>query len=1005
MPTRFLSDAELSQLAGFPADIAAEDLVTYFTLEPDDARWAITDHRGQANRLGLALQLCSLRWLGFVPDDLTSAPAAAAARLAGQLDVDPAALADYGGWQERTRTEHLREVLGRLGWTTAGPPELKTLEDFLAERALEHDSPSLLVRLACEHLRSVRVVRPGVERLQRWVAASRERAETTTALRLAPLLSTERQSQLDRLVVVDGDLGISRLAWLRRGATSAAADVIKVELDKLSYLRSLGADRLDLSVLPPGRRRFLAQVGRHSTAQALARADRQRRHPILLATMAEAAVEVLDELVLLFDQALSTSDSRARHQLDERLVERARTAQHREVLLDELLGVLADPAVPDEAVGALLRGRIGMEALARARLPVAERPRRDAGHLELLETRYSHLRSFAPGVLAALPLGGGPESASLLKAVEILKDLNATGRRRLPDDVPTDFVPTRWRDYLDATGDDHSAARRHYWELVVLYQLRDALRSGDVWVAGSRRYADPASYLIPTERWPPLRAELCQLTGISTDGRARLDELGQQIQAALEAVEPLLAAGDSRVRLDDDGQLIVSRLDAEELPEGAAALHDAAVGRLPHLQISSLLIEVDAWTGFTDALIHAGGATNRSPDLRRNLYAAVLAQATNRSLAEMSDATGISEDVLAWTTEWYLRAETVREANTIVVNRHHREPLAQLLGGGTLSSSDGQRFPQRGKSLTARALSRYFVDEGTTTLTHVADHHATYGTKVIPSTVPEASFTLDEILGNPTDLPIAEHTVDTAGQTLALFAAFDLVGLRFSPRIRDLPSRRLYRLGPAKDLAAYPHAGPLLRQRVNQDLIISQWDELLRLGGSLKFGHATASLLLAKLQTGSRHNALARGLLEYGRLIRTLFILRYLADPELQRRVHRQLNKGESLHALRRRILYANEGHIRRRHHDAQTEQALCLTLVTNAVVLFNTVYLQDALDALQAEGHPVTDDNAAHLSPALSDHINIHGSLTFDVERELARTGHRPLRSPTSRAAPARSL
>jgi TnpA family transposase len=173
------------------------------------------------------------------------------------------------------------------------------------------------------------------------------------------------------------------------------------------------------------------------------------------------------------------------------------------------------------------------------------------------------------------------------------------------------------------------------------------------------------------------------------------------------------------------------------------------------------------------------------------------------------------------------------------------QPSRVSRGGGTLSSSDGQRFPQRGKSLTARALSRYFKDEGTTTLTHVADQHATYGTKVIPSTIPEGSFTLDEILGNPTDLPVAEHTTDTGGQTLALFAAFDLVGLRFSPRIRDLPSRRLYRLGPAKDLAAYPTAGPLLRRPINQDLILGEWDELLRLGASLKFGHATASLVLA----------------------------------------------------------------------------------------------------------------------------------------------------------------
>jgi hypothetical protein len=124
-------------------------------------------------------------------------------------------------------------------------------------------------------------------------------------------------------------------------------------------------------------------------------------------------------------------------------------------------------------------------------------------------------------------------------------------------------------------------------------------------------------------------------------------------------------------------------------------------------------------------------------------------------------------------------------------------------------------------------------------------------------------------------------------------------------------------------------------------------------------------------------------------------MLRYLADTELRRRVHQQLNKGESLNALRRRLFFAHEGHIRRRHYDEQTEQALCLTVVTNAVVLFNTVYLQDALDALQADNHEVDDQAAVHLSPALIDHINPYGSYTFDVERELNRTRRRALRRP----------
>ncbi|MGI8695603.1 MAG: Tn3 family transposase [Mycobacteriales bacterium] len=279
----------------------------------------------------------------------------------------------------------------------------------------------------------------------------------------------------------------------------------------------------------------------------------------------------------------------------------------------------------------------------------------------------------------------------------------------------------------------------------------------------------------------------------------------------------------------------------------------------------------------------------------------------------------------------------MREANARLVNAHHQHPLARLWGGGTLSSSDGQRFPQRGRSLTARALSRYFLDEGTTTYTHVSDQHSTYGTKVIPTTWREAVAVLDEIFGNPTDLPIAEHTTDTAGQTLATFGIFDLAGLQFSPRIRDIGRPRFYRLGAGSSWRSrYPHAGPLLTQPIQTQLIADHRNDLLRLVGSMKFGHTTASLLIAKLHASCRQNSLARALQEYGRLVRTIYLCRYVANEELRRRVRRQLNKSESLHALRRELFFAHQGHVRQRHLDDQVDQALCLTLVTNAAILWD---------------------------------------------------------------------
>ena len=142
----------------------------------------------------------------------------------------------------------------------------------------------------------------------------------------------------------------------------------------------------------------------------------------------------------------------------------------------------------------------------------------------------------------------------------------------------------------------------------------------------------------------------------------------------------------------------------------------------------------------------------------------IIAEATNLGLAAMAESCGVPHDVLAWTAEWYFRAETLEAANAAIVNYHHRLPLTRAFGTGTLSSSEGQRFAVKGKSLTAWHLSRYFArGQGISAYTHVSDQHSTFDTKVIVATAPESHYVLDGILGNQADLPVTEHATDTHG--------------------------------------------------------------------------------------------------------------------------------------------------------------------------------------------------------------------------------------------------
>jgi hypothetical protein len=414
---------------------------------------------------------------------------------------------------------------------------------------------------------------------------------------------------------------------------------------------------------------------------------------------------------------------------------------------------------------------------------------KDHGRLSAMDASYTYLRQFTPNVLAAIDFTGGPGTTDLMAAVTMLKRLNETGGRKVPADAPDSFVPTRYAGYLAKarkSGDD--TAYRHYWELCVILGLRDGLRSGDVYVPGSRRYADPATYLYTPAQWKPKQADYCQLVNKPAKAADALEQGKEELHTALAEMDKTLAGAlpddTGTVRLDADDHLVIPKLTAEDVPAEAKELKDELSGMLPFAPIASLLIELDGRTSFLDCFTHAGGKKlAHSPELKRNILAVLIALATNLGLARMSEACGISYDVLAWTMQWYVREETLREANTCIVNHHYGLELAGVFGGGTMSSSDGQRFPVRGKSLSARDM---IIHGGRvlSTYTHVSDQWSTYGTKIIVPTVREAHYALDEFLGNATDLPITEHATETHGATLINFGLFDLVGKSLTPRMR-----------------------------------------------------------------------------------------------------------------------------------------------------------------------------------------------------------------------------
>jgi hypothetical protein len=341
MPVQLFTEAERARRNRFPEVIAYDDLVTFFTLTERD-RDSIPLYSAPHNRLGYALQLCTLRFMGFVPDDLTSAPPAAVAFLAQQLTMEPDVLTAYGA-RAQTRQDHLLAAQVHLGYRKVGREDVKTLADWLLERALEHEKPTLLYELTCEKLRTDQLLRPGVTRLERLVAEARVRAETETFRQLAPLLTADRRRWLDTLLEPDPARGLTPLAWLRRPAVSNSPRAILGNLEKLHFLRGADVDAWPLEALHPNRLKFLAQLARKTSAQTLQRAPATRRYPMLVAFLSQTLADVTDEVIEMFDRCLAEAYARAGHDLEAFRTAMAQATNEKVYLFRELVRVVLDP--------------------------------------------------------------------------------------------------------------------------------------------------------------------------------------------------------------------------------------------------------------------------------------------------------------------------------------------------------------------------------------------------------------------------------------------------------------------------------------------------------------------------------------------------------------------------------------------------------------------------------------------------------------------------------------
>jgi TnpA family transposase len=528
-----------------------------------------------------------------------------------------------------------------------------------------------------------------------------------------------------------------------------------------------------------------------------------------------------------------------------------------------------------------------------------------------------------------------PENNSLLEALQNFKkkDDNLVGN------LPEEFLRKAEKQALEKAG-----SKVTLYKALLAAHLSEHIKAGKINLTTSFQYRSFESYLIDEITWQNQKQQLLEKAVLlpfenCDQFLARLKErLKQAYGHTFERIE---AGTNEYVAKRKDGRPRFTTQPTSEDPEKEWLVELFPQDRF--VPISEVLHTVNRHCRFIDCLEHWNPKYRREPPNEKVFFAGLLAYGCNIGLYKMAHTSkNLSLHTLESTVNWYFSLENIVKANDAIVALMGKMKVGELFKADPKvvhTSSDGQKFYIMVDSIHANYSYKYFGKEkGIVIYSFIDQMHRLFYSTTFSASEREAGFVLDGLMHNQV-VQSDIHSTDTHGFSERIFALSHLLGIEFAPRIKNFQEQNLYRM---EGIEVNPLANYSLKigPEINTELIKEQWDTLLRMAASIKLKHVSASALLRRLNSYSQQHPVYLALREMGRVIRTLFLLKYMDDEGLRKRIDHQLEKIESAHRFARAVFYANNGEIRFASKEEQLLTDACKRLIQNAIICWNYLYL-----------------------------------------------------------------
>ena len=971
-----------------PDSFSTKELNEYFSPNEQDIR-QLAGMDKPILKTAYFLHLKLFNYLGYFVS-LNKIPGSLVAHITKRLKLKAAPsrqqLADYE--KSGSKNRHLQTIRESLGVKPFGNEDKVWLETVAHEAAKTKESVNDIINVMLEELVHHCFELPGFTVLQRMARSAKNSVNEDCYRAITQDLTPAANNRLMELLQSSAS-GETQWNILKREPKQPTNKEVRRYLQHVKWLQTLGEMMPHFSIPIVKRRQFTLEA-RALNIQELSRLKPTKRLALMVLLVKSQHSKSLDDVAAIFIRILRNMESTAQSNLQRYLLEQQKQV---DALIGQFKAVLdawqqdgtkvekldaIDTVIGDKADVLINQCETHMAYAGNNYLPFMLEP-------------YRQKRSLLFNCLTILDLQTTSNDQSTIKLLTLLKALQSSHKAYLSQDWVTKVLqqklepkwfPDKWRklifDKAREKANQHHIHRK-YLELGTLLVIKQELSSADLHIPFSAEYDDYREQLVDDNELDSELATYDQYVELPLkESSAFIAHLKDWLTNSIQHVDAKFP--DNVYATIKDGRISLKRKKGTGVSNDVAKLDDILATELSPTSIIDILTDTNKWLDLDSFIFPHSGNEQRIDDPEKRFITTLFCYGCNLGPTQTARSIkGISRRQVSWLNLKHVSEDKLDGAITKVINAYNRFDLPKYWGTGKHASADGTKWDIYEQNLLSEYHIRY-GGYGGIGYYHVSDTYIALFSHFIPCGVYEATYILDGLLGNKSDIQPDTVHGDTQAQSYSVFGLSYLLGINLMPRIRNIQDLSLYR--PDPDFRC-KNIDSLFRGNIDFDLIETHLRDMLKIVISIKKGKISSSTILRRLGTYSRKNKLYFAFKELGKVVRTVFLLRYIDEMELRQTIQAATNKSEEFNGFVKWLFFGGDGVIAENIRHEQRKIIKYNQLVANMVILYNAEKMTTVLKELKGNVK-ITPEILSGLSPYRMSHINRFGNYRLDLRRKV---------------------